>query len=47
MPRSSPSSSWKPPLVQVDLSALDRNEHREIKYWKPETVGELLFNFWD
>jgi hypothetical protein len=35
------------PLARVDLSALDRHEHRQINYWKPDTVGELLFNFWD
>ncbi|PWU51621.1 hypothetical protein DLJ47_21025 [Micromonospora sp. S4605] len=35
------------PLAQVDLSALDPHEHDQINYWKPTTVGELLFNFWD
>lgn len=35
------------PLSQVDLSALDPAEHDQIGYWKPATVGELLFNFWD
>ncbi|MEV6817103.1 hypothetical protein [Micromonospora sp. NPDC051296] len=35
------------PLSQVDLSALDPGEHDQISYWKPTTVGELLFNFWD
>jgi hypothetical protein len=35
------------PLSQVDLSALDPHEHDQIDYWKPTTVGELLFNFWD
>ncbi|WP_320069258.1 hypothetical protein [Micromonospora sp. RTGN7] len=35
------------PLSQVDLSALDSHEHDQIGYWKPTTVGELLFNFWD
>ncbi|MFG1839570.1 hypothetical protein ACGFH8_14155 [Micromonospora sp. NPDC049175] len=35
------------PLAQVDLSALDRAEHDQIGYWKPTTVGELMFNFWD
>ncbi|MEV1331659.1 hypothetical protein AB0J20_19040 [Micromonospora costi] len=35
------------PLAHVDLSALDRAEHGQIDYWKPTTVGELLFNFWD
>lgn len=35
------------PLTHVDLSALDPDEHDQIDYWKPSTVGELLFNFWD
>ncbi|RGC70869.1 hypothetical protein C5N14_00005 [Micromonospora sp. MW-13] len=35
------------PLSQVDLSALAPGEHDQISYWKPTTVGELLFNFWD
>ncbi|MGR6320336.1 hypothetical protein Q2K19_24185 [Micromonospora soli] len=35
------------PLTQADLSDLDPHEHDQINYWKPTTVGELLFNFWD
>ncbi|RAN91985.1 hypothetical protein GAR05_06549 [Micromonospora saelicesensis] len=35
------------PLSQVDLSALSPHEHDQVNYWKPTTVGELLFNFWD
>ncbi|MEU4770868.1 hypothetical protein [Micromonospora sp. NPDC023644] len=34
-------------LSQVDLNALSPHEHDQIDYWKPTTVGELLFNFWD
>ncbi|MFE2613671.1 hypothetical protein ACFXA2_08665 [Micromonospora chalcea] len=34
-------------LSQVDLSALSPHEHDQINYWKPTTLGELLFNFWD
>ncbi|MFC7710781.1 hypothetical protein [Micromonospora lupini] len=34
-------------LSQVDLTALSAHEHDQINYWKPTTVGELLFNFWD
>ncbi|WP_328849014.1 hypothetical protein [Micromonospora zamorensis] len=34
-------------LSQVDLSALSPHEHDQVNYWKPTTVGELLFNFWD
>lgn len=35
------------PLSQADLSALDRAEHDQIGYWKPATVGDVLFNYWD
>jgi hypothetical protein len=35
------------PLEQVDLSRLDPAERRQIAYWSPETLGELLFNYWD
>ncbi len=35
------------PLSAVDLRALHPDEHHQIAYWKPHTVGELLFNFWD
>ncbi|MEW2386522.1 hypothetical protein AB0873_31335 [Micromonospora sp. NPDC047707] len=35
------------PLAQVDLSALAPYERDQVNYWKPTTVGELLFNFWD
>ncbi|MGW5576364.1 hypothetical protein [Micromonospora chokoriensis] len=35
------------PLSQVDLSALEPAVQDQINYWKPTTVGELLFNFWD
>ncbi|MER7441838.1 hypothetical protein [Micromonospora avicenniae] len=34
-------------LSQVDLSALSPHEHDQVNYWKPTTVGELMFNFWD
>ncbi|MFB6398516.1 hypothetical protein [Polymorphospora lycopeni] len=35
------------PLSQVDLDGLDAGEHDQFSYWKPTTVGEVLFNFWD
>ncbi|MGC3862294.1 hypothetical protein ACPSM1_19140 [Micromonospora chersina] len=35
------------PVAQVDLSALDSHEHDQINYWKPTTLGDLLFNSWD
>ncbi|MFC8616506.1 hypothetical protein ACFT9M_08830 [Micromonospora purpureochromogenes] len=35
------------PLSRVDLTALTADEHTQLAYWKPDTVGDLLFNFWD
>lgn len=35
------------PLSQADITDLTRDEQRQVEYWKPETVGDLLFNFWD
>ncbi|MGW2146084.1 hypothetical protein ACWCOT_17390 [Nonomuraea bangladeshensis] len=35
------------PLTKVDTTALSAAEWREIEYWKPKTLGELLFNAWD
>lgn len=34
-------------LSTVDLSELNPFEHDQIRYWKPGTVGELTFNYWD
>lgn len=28
-------------------SELNRAELQQISYWKPENVGQILFNFWD
>ncbi|SNT51426.1 hypothetical protein SAMN05421812_10820 [Asanoa hainanensis] len=35
------------PVSQADLGALGPAEHEQIGYWRPTSVGELLFNFWD
>lgn len=35
------------PLSSVDTSALSAEEWQHIEYWRPETVGALLFNTWD
>ena len=34
-------------LTGTDLAELDEFELEQVKYWKPETVGELVFNWWD
>ena len=35
------------PFVECDISSLADAEHDQVKYWRPQTVGELIFNFWD
>jgi hypothetical protein len=34
-------------IEKSDLEPLDRIEREQIKYWKPQTIGELAFNWWD
>ena len=34
-------------ISTADLTALGANEHRQIRHGRPNTIGELLFNFWD
>jgi hypothetical protein len=34
-------------LSGADLADLSADEHREVSYWQPATIGELLFNYWD
>jgi hypothetical protein len=35
------------PLTDAHLADLPRAELGQIRYWKPETVGQTIFNFWD
>lgn len=35
------------PLNDVHTRYLSTLEMKQIKYWKPETVGEVIFNFYD
>ncbi|MBE3012795.1 hypothetical protein IL992_26935 [Microbispora sp. NEAU-D428] len=35
------------PLCSYDVSDLDKAELRQIAYWRPETLGQLLFHHWD
>jgi hypothetical protein len=35
------------PLSPADLADLGPAERKQIAYWQPNTIGELLFNFWD
>jgi hypothetical protein len=34
-------------IQESDLRMLDRAEVEQVKYWKPRTIGELAFNWWD
>ena len=35
------------PIAMTDLNQLDRAEIEQVKYWKPHTIGELAYNWWD
>jgi hypothetical protein len=35
------------PVNTADLSDLGYAELDQINYWKPATIGELVFNWWD
>lgn len=34
-------------LAEFRGNGLNKGEIEQIKYWKPETVGQIVFNFWD
>jgi hypothetical protein len=35
------------PLATADTSELTEAELEQVRYWRPSTVGELMFNWWD
>jgi hypothetical protein len=35
------------PLTLANYDDLAADERKQIKYWKPQSVGEVVFNFWD
>ncbi|MFB8043505.1 hypothetical protein ACFC8F_19735 [Streptomyces hydrogenans] len=35
------------PLTESDTSPLSATERRQIKHWRPQTLGATLFNSWD
>ncbi|MDN3025432.1 hypothetical protein [Streptomyces sp. S.PB5] len=35
------------PMSRVDVSELADAELRQMRYWRPEVLGDLLFNWWD
>ncbi len=34
-------------LTESGMSVLDLMEREQIEYWKPKTIGEVAFNWWD
>ncbi|MEV6297653.1 hypothetical protein AB0M41_46630 [Streptomyces sp. NPDC051896] len=34
-------------LAEADTSELAEAELEQVRYWRPSTVGELMFNWWD
>ena len=34
------------PLRQLD-NGLNQAEWEQIAYWKPERIGDIIFNYWD
>jgi hypothetical protein len=35
------------PMLRVDVSELGDAELRQLRYWSPEVLSDLLFNWWD
>ncbi|WP_153537909.1 hypothetical protein [Streptomyces sp. RB17] len=35
------------PLAAADTSELAEAELGQVRYWRPSTVGELMFNWWE
>jgi hypothetical protein len=33
--------------ITLSSHSLDHAELEQISYWRPSTVGELIFNYWD
>lgn len=31
----------------LQSAGLNQGEIQQIKYWKPDTLGQIIFNFWD
>lgn len=34
-------------ITDADIANLDKCEAEQIKYWKPKTIGEIVFNWFD
>jgi hypothetical protein len=35
------------PVTEHDLVNLSPTEQAQIRYWQPERVGDVIFNYWD
>lgn len=35
------------PLASANTSELAEEELEQVGYWRPSTIGELMFNWWD
>lgn len=35
------------PIADLDLGGLSRAELNQVAYWRPRSLGDLLFNWWD
>lgn len=35
------------PITEDAIALLGDSERNEIKYWAPQTLGHVVFNFWD
>jgi hypothetical protein len=35
------------PITDSDLAQLSPTDRNQVHYWKPQTIGQLAFNWWD
>jgi len=35
------------PLFEYQYNNLNKAEVAQMKYWKPQRIGDIIFNFWD
>ncbi len=38
---------WEIKVTEGALKNLNKHELKQIKYWNPKTLGEIIFNNWD
>jgi len=42
-----PATEAQSPLVPDTYRNLAETELEQIRYWKPQTIGEVIYNYWD